>query len=175
MTINLTLIGINECIDIAIKDINNNKLNYKTMKRRILITNRLPKIGEYVTTIDITGQEIVYRLNDDSSWNMHPDESVNYIHRYGESAYENRKTINNNYPLLFWVDEINESNYSDKQFLLRYKLGRRSDEGWGRLALVSAKSEKTAIEILIDKVSYKYTDALACEMLTPSNIQCLNI
>lgn len=32
---NELLEGINECIDIAIKDINNNKLNYKTMKRRM--------------------------------------------------------------------------------------------------------------------------------------------
>lgn len=145
------------------------------MKRKVLLTTRLPKVGEFVTTIDNKGQEIIYRMNEDNSWTMHPDESVNYINRNGISEYERFKHINNNYPLLFWIDEIIED-YSHKfQFLVQYHLSRRDDEGWGRQALVTAKSIEEAKEILIDKVSYKYTDVFACEMITPDNIICLNI
>jgi hypothetical protein len=145
------------------------------MKRKILLTSRLPEVGKYVTTIDETGQEIVYRMNEDKSWNIHPDEESGYINRNGESAFKRFQSINNNYPLLFWIDDVVENNEGKSQFMLQYHLSRRSDEGWGNMKLVSAKNKEEAIEILIDKESYKYTDALSCAMVVPDNIRCLNI
>ena len=62
-----------------------------------------------------------------------------------------------------------------KQYLLQYHLSRRSDEGWGKLALVFAKSLEEALDILDKKVSYHYTDAFASEIICPDNIICLNI
>lgn len=62
-----------------------------------------------------------------------------------------------------------------KQFLLLYHLSRRSDEGWGRLNLVSASSLDEAKKILDEKVTYHYIDALASEMIHPDTIECLNI
>lgn len=145
------------------------------MKRKILLTERLPEIGKYVTTIDNQDQEIVYKMNEDKSWTMHPNEEVKYINRNGSSMFHTFKTINNNYPLLFWVDEIVENKDLKQPYLLRFHLSRRSDEGWGNLRLVNASSKEEAIEILIDAVSYKYTDALACKIVVPDNIICLNI
>ena len=143
--------------------------------RKVLITTRLPEVGKFVKTIDNKGQEIMYRMNEDKSWTMHPDEESNYINRHGELAYKTYKKINNNYPLLFWVDDVAEHNECKSQFLLQYHLSRRSDEGWGNSKLVLARDEAEAIEILIDKVSYRYTDALSCAMVVPDNISCLNI
>lgn len=62
-----------------------------------------------------------------------------------------------------------------KQFLLQYKIGRRSDEGWGRLALVSAFNIEEAENILVKNKTYNYTDALASEIIKPDHITCLNI
>jgi hypothetical protein len=62
-----------------------------------------------------------------------------------------------------------------KQFLFSYHLNRRRDVGWGNMALVSAFSEKEARQILDERVTYTYTDALACEIIHPDNIECLNL
>lgn len=62
-----------------------------------------------------------------------------------------------------------------KQYLLQYHLSRRSDEGHGRLALVTAESLEEAKIKLDKKVTYHYTDAIASEIIHPDCINCLNI
>jgi len=62
-----------------------------------------------------------------------------------------------------------------KQFLFSYHLSRRRDEGWGKIALVSACSEDEAKKLLDERVTYNYMDALASEIIHPDSIPCLNI
>lgn len=62
-----------------------------------------------------------------------------------------------------------------KQYLLKYDLGRRSDEGRGYIALVSAVNLKEAEDKLIKAETYQYTDAISNETIKPRNINCLNI
>lgn len=61
------------------------------------------------------------------------------------------------------------------QFLLKYKLSRRADEGLGQMALVTASTLEEATEKLKSNVSYEYRDAIDCRMIYPENIRCLNI
>jgi hypothetical protein len=63
----------------------------------------------------------------------------------------------------------------EKQYLLQYHLSRRSDEGHGRLALVTATSLDEAMIKLDKEVTYKYTDAICSQIIHPDSIKCLNI
>jgi hypothetical protein len=62
------------------------------MYRKVLISERLPEIGKFVTTIDEAGEHRVYRLTE-HGWNMRDADGDN--------------SPNNNLPMIYWLEEIN--------------------------------------------------------------------
>lgn len=71
--------------------------------------------------------------------------------------------------------EINQPEKEKKLFLLEYHLSRRSDEGWGHLALIEAESFQSAKEKLIAAKTHDWSDALSHGTLSPDHIKCLNL
>lgn len=61
------------------------------MYRKVKISERLPEVGKFVTTIDEAGEHRVYRLTE-HGWNMRDVDGDN--------------SPNNNLPIIFWLEEI---------------------------------------------------------------------
>jgi len=129
------------------------------MYKEISVKEELPPLNKWVTTIDEAGNHRVYRRTE-NGWNMR---DVNGI----ESPADDLE-------ITHWLKEGN-------QYLFSYHLSRRSDEGWGRYALVFASNVEEAEEKLIKEktIPQRYANAgLAWgsqEDLVPDHIYCLNI
>jgi hypothetical protein len=63
------------------------------MYRKVDVTERLPKLMKFVTTIDTNNEHRVYRLTD-HGWNMRDADADN--------------SPNNNLPITHWLEEIQE-------------------------------------------------------------------
>ncbi len=67
--------------------------------KKIAITERLPDIGKFVTTIDEANEHRVYRLTE-FGWNMRDVDGTN--------------SPNNNLPILYWLEETDLSEMEEK-------------------------------------------------------------
>jgi hypothetical protein len=63
------------------------------MFRKVKVSERLPEMGKFVTTIDLANEHRVYRLTE-NGWNMRDADGDN--------------SPNNNLPIIFWLEEIND-------------------------------------------------------------------
>lgn len=71
--------------------------------------------------------------------------------------------------------EIPSEQVSEKPFLFSYHSSRRSDEGWGNMALVFAKDAEQAKEKLIAAKTRHSCDAFSDYTIVPDYIKLLNI
>lgn len=63
------------------------------MYRKVAVTERLPELNKFVTTIDTDNEHRVFRFTE-SGWNMRDSDGVN--------------SPNNNLPITHWLEEIEE-------------------------------------------------------------------
>jgi hypothetical protein len=73
------------------------------MYRKVKVSERLPEVGKFVTTIDEAGEHRVYRLTE-HGWNMRDSDGDN--------------SPNNNLPIIFWLEEIKEYELANARELL---------------------------------------------------------
>lgn len=70
------------------------------MYRKVKVSERLPEIGKFVTTIDEAGEHRVYRLTEDG-WNMRDADGIH--------------SPNNNLAIIYWLEEF--KNYGSVELI----------------------------------------------------------
>jgi hypothetical protein len=105
-----------------------------TLFRKVAISERLPKVGEWVITIDTEGNQIKYKLNEDGNWSMHESHS--------------NDPVNNNLSMVYWLEPIDVKTAKNlyEVWIFSYK----------QLKYVACYSSKSSIGFKANELIEKY-------------------